>query len=145
MRSSRRGFFVNRPDQPGPTAGGPGQLATVVELLGATPAADRPRLAADLARAFPERDIESLPPGTAPAAVLADSPALHGLHRHLGPSYRLVTLADGQRTGIVLPDGEMISARLPPQTRHPPASPSHRQSCSPMVAGYRCSIAVRTA
>jgi hypothetical protein len=56
-------FFVNRPDQPGLIErGGHGRLATAVQLLGATPAADRPRLAADLARAFPELDIQTLPP-----------------------------------------------------------------------------------
>src|SRR5262249_11164931 len=42
------------------------------------------------------------------------------LHRHLGLSYRLVALADEQRIGVVLPDGEMISARLPQEARRPP-------------------------
>jgi signal transduction histidine kinase len=116
-------FLVNRPDHPDPPArggGGQGELATAMLLLGASPAADRPRLAADLARALPELDIQGLSPGTSPAAHVADSSALHRLHRHLGPSYRLVALADAQRIGVVLPDGEMISTRLPPETRHPP-------------------------
>ena len=114
-------FLVQRPDRPDPLAGGgPGQLATLVQLLGAAPAADRPLLAADLARAFPALDVQNLPPGTAPEAITADNAALRGLHRHLGAGYRLVALADGQRIGIALPDGAMISARLPQEPRRPP-------------------------
>jgi signal transduction histidine kinase len=55
-----------------------------------------------------------------PEVIAADHPALHGLHRHLGSGYRVVALVDGQRIGIVLPDGAMISARQLLEGRRPP-------------------------
>ncbi len=61
-------FLVHRPDQIDPSIDrGHSQLAASVQLLGATPAAGRPPLFADIARAFPQLGIESLPPGTAAA------------------------------------------------------------------------------
>ncbi len=64
-------FLVYRPDQ-APIDRGNSQLAAVVQLLGAAPAVGRPRLFADIARAFPQLDIGSLLPGPAPAP---DEPA----------------------------------------------------------------------
>jgi hypothetical protein len=62
-------FLLHRPDQPEPSSDrGHGQLATAVQLLGAAPASERPRLAADIARAFPQLGIEVLPPGQMPSA-----------------------------------------------------------------------------
>jgi len=52
-------FLVYRPDQ-APIERGNGQLAAVVQLLGAAPAVGRPRLFADIARAFPQLDTASL-------------------------------------------------------------------------------------
>ena len=46
-------FLVSRPDQPDPTVDrGHAQFAAAVLLLGAAAAADRPRLFADIGRAF---------------------------------------------------------------------------------------------
>ena len=56
-------FLVYRPDQ-APIERGNGQLAAVVQLLGAAPAVGRPRLFADIARAFPQLDIGSLLPAS---------------------------------------------------------------------------------
>ena len=57
-------FLLHRPDQPEPSSDrGHGQLVTAVQLLGAAPASERPRLSADIARAFPQLGIEILPPG----------------------------------------------------------------------------------
>jgi signal transduction histidine kinase len=114
-------FLIYRPDR-APIDRGHGQLAAVVQLLGAAPAVERPRLFADIARAFPQLDIESLPPGPAPAADQPDSPDMRSLHRRLGSNYRISPLPheDTRRVGIALPDGAMISARLMPDQRQRP-------------------------
>src|ERR1700676_1439700 len=72
-------FLVGRPDQPDPTVDRRhAQFTAAVQLLGAAPADDRPRLIADIARAFPQLDIAALPPGPVPAAEERDRPGLHG-------------------------------------------------------------------
>jgi signal transduction histidine kinase len=107
-------FFVHRPDQPDPSIDrGHSQLVAVTQLLGAAPAAERPRLLADIVKTFPHLEIEMLPPGA--AAGDADSPELRGLRRRLGNGYRPFPLpksAETNKVGIALPDGAMISARL---------------------------------
>jgi signal transduction histidine kinase len=114
-------FLINRPDRGEPPRGdGFDQLATAVQLLAATPVPDRPRLLADVARAFPELDIQSLAPD---AVIEANGPVPHGLHHHLGPGFRILAFApnaEAHRTGIALPDGAMISARIPAEQRQPP-------------------------
>src|SRR5437868_98653 len=73
-------FYFHRPDQPDPSNDrGHSQLTASVQLLGAAPAAERPRLIADIARAFPQLDIESLPPDQ--AFVAAGDPEGPGPHR----------------------------------------------------------------
>jgi signal transduction histidine kinase len=108
-------FFVHRPDQIDPSIDrGHSQLAAVVQLLGAAPPAARPRLFADIARAFPQLGVEALPAGSAAANDL-DRLDPRGLPRRLGSGYRVFTLAqepDPHKIGIALPDGAMISARL---------------------------------
>ena len=110
-------FLIHRPDQFDPVIGhGHSQLAATAQLLAASPPAERPRLLADAARAFPQLDIADVPSDTAPAAEEADGPDLHGLRRHLGKTYRISSLAHGShghRIAIALPDGAMISAKLP--------------------------------
>jgi signal transduction histidine kinase len=109
-------FLVSRADQPDPGIDrGHGQLAAAVQLLGSAAPADRPRLMADLARAFPKLDIEIMPPGPVPEASDPEAPELRSLHRRLDSSYRIFTLASEQsrhRIGIALSDGTMISARM---------------------------------
>jgi signal transduction histidine kinase len=108
-------FLVNRPDQPDPSIDrGHNQLLAVAQLLGTSPAADRPRLLADIAKTFPQMEIEALPPDFVPAGD-ADNPELHSLRRRLGNGYRTFPLPTGEDTnkvGIALPDGAMISAKL---------------------------------
>jgi signal transduction histidine kinase len=110
-------LLIHRPDQFDPVIGhGHSQLAAAIQLLAASPPAERARLLADAARAFPQLDIASLPPETAPAPEEADGPDLHGLRHHLGKTYRIFSLAHGshgRRVAIALPDGAMISAKLP--------------------------------
>ena len=117
-------FVFSRPETPDLTIDrGHAQLAAAVQLLGSAPAADRPRLGTDIARAFPQLDIESLPPGPVPAASDPEGIDLRGLHRRLDSSYRVFPLAhdeDSHRVGIALPDGAMISARILPDPRQRP-------------------------
>jgi len=109
-------FLISRPDQPDPSVDrGHAHFAAAVQLLGASPAAERPRLFADIARAFPKLDIQPMPPGPVPEASEPEKLDLRGLHRRLDSSYRIFPLANEQkhqRVGIVLPDGAMISARV---------------------------------
>jgi signal transduction histidine kinase len=114
-------FMITRPDQPDPTIDrGHAQFAAAVQLLGAASAADRPRLLADIARAFPNLNVERLPPGPVPAASDPEGLDLRSLHRRLDHSYRIFPLAhekDRYQVGIALPDGAMITARLLPNQR----------------------------
>jgi signal transduction histidine kinase len=117
-------FLMHRPEPPDPSLeGGPDQLAAAAQLLGTASPSDRPRLVADLARAFPQLDIAVLPPGSAAEANHVGHPALHGLHRRLGPAYRSFLLpgdGDIRAVGIVLPDGVVITAKLPANPRRGP-------------------------
>ncbi|MBR1273981.1 HAMP domain-containing protein [Bradyrhizobium sp. AUGA SZCCT0283] len=116
-------FLLHRPDQPEPAERGHGQLAAAVQLLGAAPASERPRLSADIARAFPQLGIEILPTGQMPAAGEPDGFNPHGLQRRLGHEYRIFQLTSGdepRKLGIGLPDGMMISANVLPDRPRPP-------------------------
>jgi signal transduction histidine kinase len=117
-------FLVYRPGDSDPSIDrGHGQLAAAAQLLGATPATERPRLLADIARAFPQLDIESLPPGSAAAANEPDGLDLRSLHRRLSGSYRIFSLAHeagAHKIGIALPDGAIISAKLVPDKSQRP-------------------------
>jgi signal transduction histidine kinase len=111
-------FLIYRPDQLDPPIElGNSQLVAVVQVLGAAPAADRPALFADIARAFPQFHIESLPLDAVHAVNKPDGLNLHTLHRRLSSSYRFFSLApddDTPKIGITLPDGATISAKLLP-------------------------------
>src|SRR5262245_66552621 len=78
------GFVINRPEPPDPAHDrGHAQLATAVQLLGAAPASERPRLSADIARTFPQLGIELLTADTPPARE-QEAGHLHGLPRRIG-------------------------------------------------------------
>src|SRR6185369_6460038 len=73
------GFLLHRPDQAEPPPDrGHGHLVAAVQLLGAAAASERPRLSADIARAFPQLGVEILPSGPLPAAGEPDGFAPHG-------------------------------------------------------------------
>jgi signal transduction histidine kinase len=109
-------FLIHRPDQPDLSIDrGHGQLAAALQLLGAAPATERPRLFADIARTFPQLNLESLASGPVPAATQSDGIDLRILHRRLGSSYRIFPIArgeDNRKIGIALPDGTMVSATI---------------------------------
>lgn len=117
-------FLLHRPNRFDPSQdNGRDYLATAVLLLGAAPAAERPRVIADIARAFPQLDIESLPPGSVSTANEPDGLHLHELLRRLGDGYRIFALAgraDARRIGIALPDGATVSVKMPRDQRQPP-------------------------
>lgn len=105
-------FLISRPDRSDAPPDGAHQLTDAALLLGSAEAGERPRLVADLARAFPKLGIEMLAPGTASGE---ESDSLHGIRRHLGRGYKAMQLApDGaaHRVGIELPDGTLIAARV---------------------------------
>jgi signal transduction histidine kinase len=110
-------FLIHRPDQLDPPIERiNSQVVAAVQLLGAAPAGDRPALFADIARAFPQLHIESLPLDAAHAVDKPDGLNPHILHRRLGSGYRFFSLASDEGThkiGIALPDGAMISAEVP--------------------------------
>jgi signal transduction histidine kinase len=116
------GYLINRPDHPDPAPSSQHELTGAALLLGTASETDRPRLTADIARAFPKLQIERLASGMPSAAEGAEGPHLHGMRRHLGPAYRVVALepeGQAQRIGIELPDGAMISGRIDPGPRPP--------------------------
>jgi signal transduction histidine kinase len=118
-------FLIHRPDQIDPLIDrGHGQLAAVIQLLGTAPAADRPQLFADISRAFPQLEIESLPSDPPAAAGGPPNPEMRALYRRLGNGYRISSLTrdadDAQRIAVVLPDGAAISAKFVQNARMRP-------------------------
>lgn len=108
-------FLISRPDRPDAPPDGAPQLMDAALLLGSAEPDDRPRLTADLARAFPKLNIETHAPGTATVVEDSESQHLHGLRRHLGRGYKVVQLApegDAHRIGVELPDGTMIAGHV---------------------------------
>ena len=90
-------FLINRPDRPEPFAQGePHQMEMAARLLGTAPSAERPHLLDDLAIAYLQLGIESLPPQATPAPIepnaSADGGFLHALKHHLGEGYRVFAL-----------------------------------------------------
>jgi len=116
-------FLFNRPE-PNPTVDrGHAQFAAAVQLLGAATPSERPRLMADVARAFPKLDVQPLPAQSIASIGDPDEIDLRGLHRRLDSTYRLFALPgdrEHQRVGIALPDGALVSARILPDQRQRP-------------------------
>ena len=83
-------FLISRPDRPDTPPDGAHQLTDAALLLGSARPDDRPRLIADLARAFPKLNIETPAPGTATIVEGGEGQHLHGLRRHLGRGYKVV-------------------------------------------------------
>lgn len=107
-------FLISRPDRPDTPPEGAHQLTDAALLLGSAEASERPRLLADLARAFPKLGIEMLAPGTA-SVEESDDQHVRGIRRHLGRGYKAVQLASNDtasRVGVELPDGTVIAGHV---------------------------------
>ncbi|HEV2158910.1 ATP-binding protein [Bradyrhizobium sp.] len=106
-------FLITRPDRPDTPPDGAHQLTDAALLLGSADSGERPRLVADLTRAFPKLGIEMLAPGTADVVEDSDNQHLHGMRRHLGHGYKVVQLGGpAHRIGVELPDGSVIAGRV---------------------------------
>ncbi|SFU51659.1 ATP-binding protein [Bradyrhizobium arachidis] len=108
-------FLMSRPDRQDAPPDGAHQLTDAALLLGAAEPGERPRLLADLTRAFPKLGLDTLAPGTAGVVEEGESQHLRGLRRHLGRGYKVVQLASegpAHRIGVELPDGSMIAGRV---------------------------------
>ncbi|UFW47773.1 MULTISPECIES: ATP-binding protein [Bradyrhizobium] len=108
-------FLMSRPDRQDAPPDGAHQLTDAALLLGAAEPGERPRLLADLTRAFPKLGLDTLAPGTAGVVEESESQHLRGLRRHLGRGYKVVQLASegpAHRIGVELPDGSMIAGRV---------------------------------
>jgi signal transduction histidine kinase len=108
-------FLMSRPDRPDAPPDGAHQMTDAALLLGSADAGERPRLVADLARAFPKLGIELLAPGTAAVVKESEDAHLHGMRRHLGRGYKVVQFAPGgspHRIGVELPDGTVIAGHV---------------------------------
>ncbi|WP_027529432.1 ATP-binding protein [Bradyrhizobium sp. WSM3983] len=108
-------FLISRPDRPDQPPDGAPQLMDAALLLGSAKPDDRPRLTADLARAFPKLNIETHARDTAMVIEDSESQHLRGLRRHLGRGYKVMQLApegDARRIGVELPDGTIIAGHV---------------------------------
>lgn len=116
-------FLIHRPDRIDPaTDRGHSQLAASVQLLGAAPPGERARLRADIARAFPQLDIQELAAVPSGATDHQTGFDLWMLRRRLGGNYKVLSPAhdDGaRRVDILLPDRSVVSARLLPDQHRP--------------------------
>ena len=107
-------FLISRPDRAEPPPDSAHQLADAELLLGSAETSERPRMLADIARAFPKAGIALLAPGTAVAGD-GDNPHLRNVRRHLGHQYKVLALPPQfgeHRVAVQLPDGTMIAGRV---------------------------------
>ena len=115
-------FLISRPDRAEPPPDAAHQLADAALLLNGTDASERPRILANIVRAFPKAGIELLAPGTFSVADDRDGPHLRNVRRHLGHQYKVIALAPNfgvHRVAVELPDGSVIAGRVE-QGPHPP-------------------------
>lgn len=105
-------FLISRPDRPDAAPDGAHQLIDAALVLNSVSEVDRPRLLADLSRAFPKLNIETLAPDVATVVEENESQHLRGMRRHLSRGYKVVQLAPDtgtHRVGVQLPDGTVIA------------------------------------
>jgi signal transduction histidine kinase len=110
-------FMLHRPDDQEAKFRGHGEVTAMILLLGATAPAERPRMIAQMAQAFPQFDIRDLDSATFTKTDPRTDPDLQNIHRHLGSSFRMSPIPNSTRgeTAIALPDGDVIGVRIPPE------------------------------
>lgn len=116
-------FLIGRPDRGEPPPPDSAHLlANAAQLLNSAEPGDRPRLLADILRAFPKSGIGMLAPAEAIDGGGGDGEHLRSMHRHLGQQYKVIPLApqDGShRVAVGLPDGSWIAGHVE-EGRRPP-------------------------
>jgi signal transduction histidine kinase len=118
-------FFGHRGESWGPPDEGPAQFVALVRLANTTKPTERADLLAVMAQTFPRMEIK--PAAAMPIAVDHTDPRLRHLGDRLGPGFELVKLpaatpsaaAEGLAVAVKLPDGEILTARLPPRLQPP--------------------------
>ena len=101
------------------------EFVSMLHLVAAAPPAERTRLIGDIARAFPHFDLKpatAMPPAN---AGTGDDLHVRFIEHRLGAGFRLAILPSAARAddaasavAVRLPDGTVLTARLPP--RHEP-------------------------
>jgi signal transduction histidine kinase len=114
-------ILVQRSEQPeSENDAGPGEVFTVVQILGRAPASERPRLFADIARAFPDLEIKNY---SGPIPDNYEPPPFAHRFHHLGQGFKVFALPpEGAMHDLVVrfPDGSMISAKEARNHHQPP-------------------------
>lgn len=109
-------FIGHRGEPWGPPDGGPGQFTTAVRLAAAAAPADRAKLLASMAQAFPQLDIRLA--ATMPDSGARADPRLRHLGERLGPHFTVAKFdppsgTEGVAVAVRLPDGGVLTAHLP--------------------------------
>jgi signal transduction histidine kinase len=116
------GIFAGRRE---PQIALPPPLGTLIRLIDGVEPAARPRLMAEINRAFPDHEIALTPPGAAGGREMSEAPRPDGVRRDVGPGVRVLSLGHGgrrdganRRVSVHLTDGQEVIASLAP----PPGS-----------------------
>lgn len=114
-------FLLGRPDAGVHMRGNPQDVVSVVKLIGAARADERPEIMAALSRAFPAFDIGPADPKDVMGGAGEDGYSRF-LREHLGPGFKVWTLPHDNgrdRIAVLLPDGAVISSIVPTDSRGP--------------------------
>jgi signal transduction histidine kinase len=115
-------FFLHRAGEPPYFERPRRELATLAQLLNATPAADRAQLIESITRAFPQLAVALEAPAANPDIARGTLAKPPGYPFRLAPGFKVFMLPGAEnadRVGIRLPDGAVMTARLGPE-RSPP-------------------------
>jgi signal transduction histidine kinase len=117
-------FLLLRPDHRSEPP--PDRIATLVELMDATPRDRRTELVADIARAFPDLGL-TLAASSAGNAAVSDR-RTEFLQHHLGSEYRITAVSRDSsaalQVAVQLRDGEIVTVRMPPMHMPPMLGPA---------------------
>lgn len=106
-----------------PPDGGPAQFVAAVQLMAAAAPAERAGVLTQIVKAFPQLQMaepRSMPSDDAARRQSQDDRRFEFLGRILGPRFQLAAAPAGQdRVAIRLPDGAMLTARLPADVEPP--------------------------
>ena len=100
----------------------PAEIVSLVRLVAAAAPTDRPRLLAQIARAFPHLEMRTAAAMPPPDGGANEDPRLQFLELRLGPGFQVAMLptAAPPALAIRMPDGGTLTARLLPHAGSPP-------------------------